>query len=108
VLGRSLLSSAIPSLREALGDPYWQVQKEAIASLARLNARAATDELIAFLSHEVADLRRAAALALGELRSPRALRPLADLSGDADVEVRKAAERAIHAIGRTSRAEESL
>ena len=45
-------------------------------------------------------MRRAAAQALGELRAARATAALRALSQDTDVEVRKAAARALEAIGR--------
>jgi len=51
-----------------------------------------------FLESELADLRRAAAYALGELKAPRASEALRKLSSDPDIEVRKAAARALSAI----------
>jgi HEAT repeat protein len=82
----------------ALADPYPQVKKEAIGSLGRLAAVALVPELLAFLKSDVADLRCAAAYALGEIRAPRAVPSLRELTGDPDVQVRKAAIAALDAI----------
>jgi HEAT repeat protein len=58
--------------------------------------------LIDLLSSDNADLRKASAGALGEIRASRAVTGLRALSHDPDVEVRKAAVRALEAIGRSS------
>jgi HEAT repeat protein len=74
------------------------VQKEAIGALGRLSAAAAGSDLLPFLTSEMSDLRRAAAYALGDIRAPEAKVALRALATDPDVEVRKAASRALEAI----------
>jgi HEAT repeat protein len=74
------------------------VQKEAIAALGRLRALAGVPELLSFLKSDVAELRRSAAYALGEIRTPLASAALRELADDVDIEVRKAAARALAAI----------
>jgi len=88
----------VRGLRDALRDAYWQVQKEAIASLGRLFASSAAPEISAFLLSTRSEMRRAAAYALGDLCAESAVEGLRALSEDPDIEVRKAAFRALDAI----------
>jgi HEAT repeat protein len=73
------------------------VVKEALAGLGKLRAPAAAS-LIPFLSHEVADVRIAAATALGESGEKAAVRKLEALVTDPDTGVRKAARRALERL----------
>ena len=83
----------------ALDDGFWQVQKEAIIALGRLRSAAAVPALIeATRSSDIADLRRSAASAAGELAAREALAPCAAWPNDPDIEVKKAAARAQSAI----------
>ena len=83
-----------------LGDPFWQVRKEAAVALGRLRAPAAVPALVRLLEADVPDLRRVAASALGELRAREAAPALERLRlADADAEVKKAAARALAVIG---------
>jgi HEAT repeat protein len=92
-------------LRAALSDGYWQVQKEAIAALGRLRAAAAASDLLRFLEHEMSDMRRAAAYALGDIGATQAIPALRALAADPDIEVRKAATRAVEALQRIEASE---
>ena len=53
------------------------------------------------LQHPISNLRKEAALALGEIRSSSALPALANIQDDADPDVRKAARQAIRQIRAT-------
>ena len=86
--------AAVAALLDALGDHAWQVAREAALSLTSL--RAADDERVArLLLHELADLRAAAAGALGESQNPAWIARLEPLRNDPDTGVQKSARRAI-------------
>jgi HEAT repeat protein len=55
-------------------------------------------EIVDFLSSDKSDLRRAAAYALGDMRASEAAEALRRLASDPDIEVRKAAARALEAM----------
>jgi HEAT repeat protein len=59
-----------------LGDDYWQVRLRATRSLGRLRYAPALDALIETLGHRISNLRKEAALALGELNERGAIAPL--------------------------------
>jgi len=86
--------AAEAALRNTLGDPAWQVEREAVLGLSRLQA--SDDERVArLLSHDLADLRAAAAAALGECKNPAWIAWLEPLLNDQDAGVQKATRRAI-------------
>jgi hypothetical protein len=101
-LGRFPADAAVAALRNTLGDPAWQVEREAVLSLSRL--RASDDERVArLLFHELADLRAAAAFALGESLNPAWIARLELLLSDPDAGVEKSARRAIERLASSKR-----
>lgn len=67
VLARSSLAGAVPSLRQALGDGFWQVQKEAALALGEIRATPARSALLPLLADPHVDVRKAARLALAAI-----------------------------------------
>jgi HEAT repeat protein len=59
--------------------------------LGRLKDRRAVSALLATLNHQISNLRKEAALALGEIGAPEALPALEQIQNDPDPEVRKSA-----------------
>jgi HEAT repeat protein len=59
--------------------------------------------LVSLLSHAISNLRKEAALALGELHDPSTAAALREASGDADPDVRKAARIALQQIEQATR-----
>jgi HEAT repeat protein len=101
-LGRFPGQAAEAALRDTLGDSAWQVAREAALSLSRLQA--GDDERVAgLLSHELADLRLAAAVALGESQNPGWIARLEPLLNDPDRGVQKSARRAIERLASPTR-----
>jgi HEAT repeat protein len=93
-LGRLPGQSSEAALRNALGDPAWQVVREAVLGLSRLQA--SDDQRVArLLTHDLADLRLAAAAALGESQNPSWISGLEPLLKDPDAGVQKSARHAI-------------
>jgi hypothetical protein len=82
-------------LLKALADDYWQVRLRATRSLGRLRYAPALHGLVLTLGHSISNLRKEAALALGELGDRQALGPLRDAADDGDPEVRKAVRIAL-------------
>ncbi|MCO8169121.1 HEAT repeat domain-containing protein [Pseudomonas sp. 21LCFQ02] len=82
----------------ALHDGYWQVRLRATRSLGRLRYGAALSALIETLQHSISNLRKEAALALGELGNPDAIGALQAAEQDGDPEVRKAVRIALAQI----------
>jgi HEAT repeat protein len=80
---------------DALADDFWQVRLRAARSLGRLRYAAALDALGGLLGHGIANLRKEAALALGELGQARALSVLQAAEADSDPEVSKAVRIAL-------------
>jgi len=78
-----------------LVDDYWQVRLRATRSLGRLKYVAALDALIDTLGHRISNLRKEAALALGELNDRGAVAALQAAQDDGDPEVRKAVRIAL-------------
>lgn len=98
-LGKLKLPEAVTPLVQALQDGYWQVRQLAARALGRLRDAQAVAPLVAHaLSHEVANLRKEAAVALGEIGHPSALTALQAAAQDPDPEVRKTARLAITLI----------
>jgi len=87
----------VEALLEATNDKRWQVVKEAITSLGKLKAPV-SGRLLAFLSHEIADVRIAAASALGEIGNFATIPELKNLLTDPDTGVQKAASHSINKV----------
>ncbi|NYH20044.1 HEAT repeat domain-containing protein [Paraburkholderia bryophila] len=87
----------------ALADDYWQVRLRAVRALGQMGERAAALPIAALLSNPISNLRKEAALALGELREPATLPALRDALNDADPDVRKAVRIALQQIEDASR-----
>jgi HEAT repeat protein len=88
------------ALRVAMADDYWQVRLRAARSLGRLRDALAVPLLIEALVHPAGNLRREAAIALGDVGDPRATAALEAASADPDPEVRKAARLALQRLSR--------
>lgn len=97
-LGRFYGESGANALRSSLDDPAWQVVKEALHSLGRINARA-DRRVLKLLNHELADVRIAAATAIGQSNEPEVIPWLGAATNDPDTGVQKAA---VFAIARLS------
>jgi NitT/TauT family transport system substrate-binding protein len=101
-LGNGGAAEATAALVAATNDSHWQVVKAAAAALGSLKASLASVEaapaLLHLLESDVPDVRRAGAQALGDLRTRAAGPRLRSLLGDADIEVRKAATRALELL----------
>lgn len=98
-LGKLKLPGTTGPLITALEDSYWQVRQLAARALGRLKDAQAVHALVTHaLQHEIANLRKEASVALGEIGDPAALPALAIASHDADPEVRKTARLAVSLI----------
>jgi NitT/TauT family transport system substrate-binding protein len=101
-LGQGGAVEAAGPLIQATRDSHWQVVKAAASALGALKAlrekSEATPALLHLLESDVPDVRRAGAQALGELRTASAGPRLRGLLTDADIEVRKAATRALEIL----------
>ena len=82
------------ALEVALGDSAWQVVREAALSLSRAGS-VGNERVAALLSHELPDVRMAAATCLGESHDSGWINRLKLLLNDRDTEVRKSVSRAI-------------
>lgn len=96
-LSRFPSEGTVVALTGALDDTHWQVTKEALLSLGKLRAGGSAP-LAWFLSHEIADVRIAAATALGDCRVDTAVTELEALLNDPDTGVQKAARRALERL----------
>ena len=74
-------------LIHAVSDLYWQVRIAAVRSLGLLKSHLAVAHLTDNFKHEISNLRKEVALALGEIASSEAI---GTTSNDPDPEVRKA------------------
>ena len=83
---------------EALEDPYWQVRVKAARSLGQLKAVSAVHALAPSLLHDISNLRKEAAAALGEIAHSSALSYLEKAEGDPDPDVNKNIRWAIDQI----------
>jgi HEAT repeat protein len=81
----------------ALDDDRWEVVKEAIVSLGK-SRTPVFRPLAQFFTHELADIRIAAAAAAGEIAEPEFKPYLEALLQDPDTGVQKAARRALSQI----------
>lgn len=89
--------AASRALYDTLSDPAWQVAREAALSLARLQSPG-DDRIIHLLVHEIASLRIAAIIALGESGNPDWIHKLEPLLNDPDDSVKRSARRAIERL----------
>ena len=85
------------ALRDALSDTSWQVAREAAFSLSRLQP-SENEHVAGLLVHELADLRIAAVIALGESGNSAWVDRLEPLLNDSDSGVQKSARRAIERL----------
>ena len=86
------------ALVDALADGYWQVRLQAARALGRWRAVHAVDALAALFAHPISNLRKEAALALGEIGQAAALPTLRNAQSDGDPEVVKAVRIALAQI----------
>lgn len=86
------------ALRGALEDEQWQVRLRAARSLGRRRDRLALAQLIRALVHPAGNLRKEAAIALGEIGDGKATDALTVAAADPDPEVRKAVRLALQRI----------
>jgi HEAT repeat protein len=91
------------ALRTAMRDDYWQVRLRAARSLGRLREVQALPLLIEALIHPAGNLRKEAAIALGEIGDANAAGALNASSADPDPEVRKAARLSLQRLDVRSR-----
>ena len=85
------------TLLKSLEDDRWEVTREAILALGNLRTPIA-EQLIPFFTHELADMRIAAATAAGEIGEAIFVPHLKSLLGDPDTGVQKTATRALGQI----------
>lgn len=98
-LGKLRLPDTTPALIAALEDACWQVRQLAARALGRLRDGQAVSALVTHaLAHDIANLRKEACVALGEIRAISALPALEGAAQDPDPEVRKTARLAITLI----------
>lgn len=92
-------AAAQAALLSALQDGYWQVRLRATRALGRLKDPSAVTAIsLGPLRHEEANLRKEAAVALGEIADAAATEALLSAQLDTDPEVRKAARMALASI----------
>ena len=84
----------------ALDDAAWEVRLKAANALGSLRAQGALHGLVANLAHPISNVRKEVANALGAIGDQGAITALREaLEVDRDIEVRKAAQRALEALG---------
>jgi HEAT repeat protein len=86
------------ALVETLADGYWQVRLQAARALGRWRAAHAIETIVTLLAHPISNLRKEAALALGEIADTAALPTLRLAETDGDPEVVKAVRIAVAQI----------
>lgn len=86
-------------LIHALSDLYWQVRIAAVRSLGLLKSHLAVAHLTDNFKHEISNLRKEVALALGEIGTSEAQKLLEQHQNDPDPEVRKAIRIGLNQIG---------
>ena len=99
-------TESMPGLLRSLSDDQWQVVLRAARAIGRLQAAAgeAWPSLAQLVAHPLANVRKEAVIALGELRRPEALPALERAEQDADPDVRKLARLAMELIQRSTTA----
>lgn len=98
-IGKLRISELEAPLIKALVDPYWQVQIAAVRSLGLLKSSLAVADLAVNFKHEISNLRKEVALALGEIGTQEAQMLLEQHQHDSDPEVRKAIRIGLNQIG---------
>jgi HEAT repeat protein len=93
--GNGVIATA---LRGAMADDHWQVRLRCARTLGRLRDRDARPLLTEALLHPAGNLRKEAAIALGEIGDPAAAAALEVAGADPDPEVRKAARLALQRL----------
>lgn len=86
-------------LIHAVSDLYWQVRIAAVRSLGLLKSHLAVAHLTDNFKHEISNLRKEVALALGEIGTAEAQKLLEQHQNDPDPEVRKAIRIGLNQIG---------
>ncbi len=86
-------------LIHAVSDLYWQVRIAAVRSLGLLKSHLAVAHLTDNFKHEISNLRKEVALALGEIGTAEAQKLLEQHQNDSDPEVRKAIRIGLNQIG---------
>ena len=89
-IGKLRATALEQALLPLLLDPYWQVRIAVTRSLGLLKSRLALDGLAENFKHEISNLRKEVALALGEIGGEQSTQLLRDHEQDPDPEVRKA------------------
>jgi len=89
-IGKLRISELEAPLIKALVDPYWQVQIAAVRGLGLLKSSHSVADLAINFKHEISNLRKEVALALGEIGTQEAQLLLEQHQHDSDPEVRKA------------------
>lgn len=93
------LAAVTPALKRALQDHSWQVREEATATLGKLLAADAIDDLIAAMADPYWQVRIKAARSLGKLKARSALPVLIDALGHEISNLRKEAAVALGEVG---------
>lgn len=100
ILGETGGGRAVELVTSALAHPDAKVRKEALLSLARLEASESASLVVGFIEDPDPDVRVAAATAAGELKVERALRPLLGLlDAEKDPDVLVPVIRALGQLG---------
>ncbi|MFV5407186.1 HEAT repeat domain-containing protein, partial [Acinetobacter sp. 228] len=86
-------------LIHAVSDLYWQVRIAAVRSLGLLKSHLAVAHLTDNFKHEISNLRKEVALALGEIGTAEAQKLLEQHQNDPDPEVRQASRIGLNQIG---------
>lgn len=93
------LAAVTPALKKALHDTSWQVREEATATLGKLLAADATEDLIAAMADPYWQVRIRAARSLGKLKACAALPVLIDALSHEVSNLRKEAAIALGEVG---------
>lgn len=98
-IGKLYIVQLETPLIHALSDLYWQVRIATVRSLGLLKSRLAVAHLTDNFKHEISNLRKEVALALGEIGTSEAQKLLEQHQNDPDPEVRKAIRIGLNQIG---------
>lgn len=93
------LAAVTPALKKALNDHSWQVREEATATLGKLLAADAIDDLMAAMADPYWQVRIKAARSLGKLKARNALPVLIEALGHEISNLRKEAAVALGEVG---------
>lgn len=98
-IGKLCIVQLEAALIHAVSDLYWQVRIAAVRSLGLLKSHLAVAYLFDNFKHEISNLRKEVALALGEIGTAEAQNLLEQHQNDPDPEVRKAIRIGLNQIG---------